>query len=331
MDIELINFVKKSYNLDIHSVEKLNRGSANIYLLNKNEYILKEFQEKYSKDDIEKEITIINHLSNFKIKVPEYIKTKKDTYYDIYKEKVIIIQRYIEGYTLDNNKGNYEQTIECAEYYGKLVNALKTLPIKLPDANLSGWYNKDTFDISIKKHKDLLPMLGNNEIDEKIRKDILEKIEILEDIKTYNFDEMKYLTVSNTLGDYSVQQFIYKDGKINAIIDFVSASKMPICWEIIRSYSYIDIDAKDGYFNLDTFIQYVKTVNKYIKLNKYDLKYMAYLYLIQILNSTYGYKEYISDHSKTNMLDFGCFRTNICRYLYKNAEIIKDRLISEIN
>ena len=69
-------------------------------------------------------------------------------------------------------------------------------------------------------------------------------------------------------------QFIYKEDKINAVIDFVSACQMPIVWELLRSYSYIRRDAKDGNFNINTMIDYVKKFNEYVKLNEYDILYM---------------------------------------------------------
>ena len=149
-------------------------------------------------------------------------------------------------------------------------------------------------------------------------------------IRNNDYSDMNNLTVLNTHGDYNVLQFIYKNGKINAVIDFVSACKMPIVWEIIRSYSYIDKDAADGEFNIDTFVEYVKTVNKYIKLNEYDIYFMPYLYLIQILNSTFGYKQYIYNNENKKLLNFAFFRTNLCRYLFKNANIISKKLREEI-
>ena len=326
---EIIDYVNTKYGLNISKINKINKGSANIYLLN-DKYILKEFQSKYSKEEIDKEVIIINHLRKHNIKVPEYIKTLAGKYSDTYKEKTIIIQKYIKGYTLDKNQGNYQQTIECAEYYGKIVNALKNLLIDLPSSDISNWYSKDSFTRSIQKHKHLLSLLKNNETDNKIKKDILEKISMLETIRNnYNFTEMKNLTILGTHGDYNVLQFIYKNGKINSVIDFVSACKMPVVWELIRSYSYIDKDAKNGSFNLKTFIDYVKMFNKYIKLNKYDIKYMPYLYLIQILNSTFGYKQYI-ESKNMDLLQFGCLRTNICRYLFDNAELISDTLKKEL-
>lgn len=329
---EIISYVKKVYDLDIYNVRKINRGSANIYSLNDDKYILKEFQSKYSKVEINKEIEVINHLRKFDIKVPKYVKTLNGDYDDVYKDKTIIIQYFIEGYTLNNNEGTYDQTIECADYYGKIVSALKSLPIELPEADLSSWYSQENFALSIKKHEDLLQILDeNDETDQKIKKDILDKIEMIKSISSNtNFEEMANLSVLNTHGDYNILQFIYKDGKINSVIDFVSTCKMPIVWELIRSYSYIDKDAKDGKFNLNTFVYYVKTFNKYIKLNKYDLKYMAHLYLIQILNSNFGYKQYIYNHRNKELLKFGYLRTNICRYLFNNATIISKLLEKEL-
>lgn len=196
---------------------------------------------------------------------------------------------------------------------------------------MSDWYSQESFDDGIKKHEDLLKILNeNNEIDKKIKKDLLDKIDMIKKIRLESFDEMKSLTILNTHGDYNVLQFIYKDDKINAVIDFVSACKMPIVWELIRSYSYIDKDAKDGYFNLNTFIEYVKTFNKYIKLNKHDIKYMPYIYLLQILNSNYGYKQYLHNRDNNKLLEFGFFRTNLCRYLFENANLIYERLNSEL-
>ena len=324
---EIIKYVKDIYGLDITNVERINRGSANIYSLNNDSYVLKEFQSSYSKDEIETEIAIINHLKKDNIPVPTYIKTINNEYYSIYKERTIIIQEFIEGYTLNNNEGNLKQTLECADLYGRIIKSLSTLDKEIPSYDISVWYSEASFNEGIENHKKLLSLLDDsNDTNIRIKKDLEEKIQMLESIKDKDFSKIGNLTIMNTHGDYSLIQFIYKDGKVNAVIDFVSACKMPIAWEIIRSYSYIDRDAKDGEFNLDHFVEYVKTVNKYVKLNKYDLEYMSYIYLIQLLNSTYGYKQYINDPRKESLLEFGILRTNICRYLYKNAQKIAEKL-----
>ena len=134
------------------------------------------------------------------------IKTLDGEYDNICKDKTIIIQYFIESYKLNKNEVTYEQTIERADCYGKIVETLKTLPIKLPDANLSSWYSKDNFTLSVKKHENLLPMLDDNDPnDKKIKRDILDKIEMIKSISSNtNFNEIVNLSVLNTHGDYNV-------------------------------------------------------------------------------------------------------------------------------
>ena len=54
--------------------------------------------------------------------------------------------------------------------------------------------------------------------------------------------------------------------------------------------------------DIDNLVEYVRTFTNYVKLNKYDFKFMSYLYLVQLLASTFGYKQYIADNSKTDLL-----------------------------
>ena len=112
--------------------------------------------------------------------------------------------------------------------------------------------------------------------------------------------------------------------------DFVSACKMPIVWEVIRSYSYIDPKAKPGKIDINNLVSYVKEFTNYVSLNEYDIKYMPYLYLIQLLSSTFGYKQYISDNSKVSLLEFALFRTRLCRYLFDNSKLISSNLEKNI-
>lgn len=318
--------VKKKYNIDVFQIKKLNRGSANLYSLNDDKYVLKEFQSKYTNKEIEKEIKIINYLKSDNIPVPEYIKTINNKYCFSYKKKIITMQKYIDGYTMESNTANKTQLLESSEYLAKIVNSLQKSKIRLKSTNVEDWYSKETLNDSIKKHEELLEKVDCKK-DVKIYNDLVDKIEMLKYVRDkVDFKDMNKITVVKTHGDYSVLQFIYKNKKINSIIDFVSACKMPIIWEIIRSYSYIDKNAKDGKIDIDNFILYVEKYNEYAKLTKYDYKYMPYLYMVQLLTSTFGYKQYILDNTKKSLLDFAYFRTKLCKFLYNNSELISNRL-----
>lgn len=129
----------------------------------------------------------------------------------------------------------------------------------------------------------------------------------------------------NSHGDFCSQQLIYNDNKEPTIIDFEKAKKLPIVWEVIRSYSYIDKK-----FDIKNLIDYFKEFTKYVTLNEYDLKYASYLYLLQLASSPYGYKEYNDDYSQKDLLSFAFFRTNLCKTLYENLENISLRLAEKI-
>lgn len=65
---------------------------------------------------------------------------------------------------------------------------------------------------------------------------------------------------------------------------------------------------------------------KYIDLNEYDLKYMPYIYLNQLLDSTYGYKQYLK-YNDESLLSFAHQRTNFVRWLDKNKEETSKKLL----
>ncbi len=314
-----------NYNLKVASVERINRGSANIYNID-NKYILKEFSSDREVSSIEKEYNVIKHLDNKGLKVPTYIETKYGNPYIIYEGRIIILQVYLEGYAMPNNTGDYAKTIESATILGKLTKALEDYEL---DSTYNDYPSKEALEEGIVKLSDLINKIkDDNPYKDKIISDLKRRIEISKELLDFNFEDIKKVTLKICHGDYSVQQLIYNDNEETAIIDFETVRKMPIDWEIIRSYSYIDKECKDGVFNLNTFIDYVKEVKKYIKLTKKDLKYMPYIYIFQLVSSTFGYKQYNNDYSKTSLLDFAFFRTNLCNYLYDNLELISKELLN---
>lgn len=317
-DIEIRNLLEKEYNIKAKNIRPINKGTANIYNID-NKYILKEFSEDRKKESILKEIDIINFLSKKDIKVPKYIETISKQFYIIKYNRIIIVQEYITGYTIENNTGDYEKTIESATILGKLLKAFKEYKELDDERIIEKWFSKDYIQNGLKKMKKLKKNLNyNNKFSKKIEKDLDDKIEMSKYIlENFDFSIINKMTMQNTHGDYSVQQLIYNDEKGTTLIDFETAKKMPIAWEIIRSYSYIDKDAKEGIINEYALEDYFKEVMKYVKLNEYDLKYAKVIYLIQMLGSIYGYKQYNENVENIEILEFAFFRTNLCRNIFK--------------
>lgn len=327
---------KKHYNLDIDKIEVINGGNANIYKLtdiHNNQYILKEFQSKFNFKMILKEVHVINHLKQKGLPVPEYIPCINNQSYFEYNGRIIILQKFIEGKTKNKYTGNKKALLESAKYLGLIINALEDYPYDdMFKANINKFKNIKDIDESIAKHQDLILVAEKDNIyGEKIKQDLIDKINILNAVKqNQTFQAITNITIKKTHGDYNVLQFIYdSNDNIKAILDFATAGELPIVWEIARSYNYMDKECKNGVFNVDNLVLYVKEFMKYSNLTKEDLKYLPYIYLIQVLSSTYGYKQYL-DTGNLNMLEFGEERTNICRYLIKNKELISKKLLRTI-
>ena len=326
--------LKENYDIEVLNVEEINRGTANIFKLESLEekYLLKEFNEKRTLESIEKEIDIINFLKNKGISVPKYISTIKQEFYIKNEDRIIILQEYVDGYTMKNNTGDYDKVIESAEILGKVTKALLDYPEMSEENIIEKNFSKENTINKIQKMKELiLNLKDDNKYRERFKEELEFKIKVSNEIvDSFNFDVIRKLTIINAHGDFSVQQLIYNDEKETTVIDFETAKKMPIIWEVMRSYSYVDKEAVNGELNIDTLVEYVKSFSKYIKLNKYDLKYAADLYLIQLAASPFGYKEYNNDYTQLGLLNFAFFRTNLCKYLYKNKDIISKRLLEEI-
>lgn len=328
------NILKKYYNVEVSKIIKIDRGTSNLFKIeaDKDQYILKEFISKRQKETIIKEINIINFLKERNMNVPTYVKTIDGKYFIENEGRVIIVQEFIDGYTIDNNTGDYKQVIECAKILGKLIENLMDYPELSEENIIEQNFSKTRVHLGIEKMEQLKNNLKEDNIyKEKIVEDINYRINILKEFeKHFDFDIIKKLTMLNSHGDFCSQQLIYNNKKEPTIIDFEKAKKLPIVWEVIRSYSYIDKDVKNGNINVNTLVDYFKEFTNYIKLNEYDLKFVSYLYLLQLASSTYGYKEYNDDFNQKELLDFAFFRTNLCKSLYENLEKISLKLIENI-
>ena len=322
----------QKYNIKIDNAEEINRGTANIFVIfsGSEKFILKEFSENRTIESIMKEVQIINYLKYKEINVPEYIKTNDGKYYITNEDRVIIMQKFIDGYTLENNTvSDKARIIESATILGKVTKELGKYHEFEDEQIILKQFSKQSIENGLEKMLTLKESIKKDNIyKEKILKDLDIRINIANYLlKKFNFNFINKMTNINGHGDYSIQQLIYNDKCETTVIDFETVKKLPIAWEVIRSYSYIDSYCKNGELNIDTFAEYVKEFCNYIKLNEYDLKYIAHLYLIQLVKSMFGYKEYNQDYSQKELLDFAFFRTKLCENLYKNLDVIGEAVL----
>ena len=140
--------------------------------------------------------------------------------------------------------------------------------------------------------------------------------------KYTQFDFNKF-SMKNTHGDYSINQIICQNKKINAVIDFTSACIHPIAWEVVRSYSLADSEGADGSIRVDKLKKYIQMYLKNEELNNYDLENMIYIFFYQSILSDYFSEYYRSKFKNRKILLSNAIHTyNQCIWLDKNIEKI---------
>ena len=105
------------------------------------------------------------------IDVPVYIKSKQNSFYIKFENRIIILQECIDGYTMENNTGDYQKTIESAKILGKMTQALKDYEGLEEDGIIEKWFSKESLENGIIKMEDLINKLNlDNHIEKNLKK-----------------------------------------------------------------------------------------------------------------------------------------------------------------
>lgn len=78
------------------------------------------------------------------------------------------------------------------------------------------------------------------------------------------------------------------------------------------------------------FTQYIKAFMEHYPLNYYDLKYMPFIYLLELARTVYGYSQYLETALECH-LDFANELYNQCICLENYADELSNKLLSLID
>lgn len=287
-------------------------------------YLLKEFQSKYKKSDIEREITVCNYLNQHGISCSDFIQNADENYINVFKEKTIHLQTFVEGKTFQMNCVPDTILFKEAGLLGRINKCLENF-LKLPIGFNSSWFVSWNSDESINRYKKIIyhtEKLDDINIKAKIIEDCEFKIKLLSNM---TLDE-RYckLTQGNSHGDYNNFQLICSDNDIKSVIDFSGAAYVPLVWEVMRSYTYSAEECRNAKdMDFEKFKKYIDAYLKENELTLLDVEMMPYFYYFNIVRSAYGYPQYINSCLESNpfdIIDFAVWRTEFCRWLYKNKD-----------
>lgn len=208
------------------------------------------------------------------------------------------LQDFYEGITYDYNSAPVCAQKESAVLLAKIHNAMKDIE-NIPagiDENFFVYrkpeYMKESYTATLQQAIDN----GDAGIADAIRSNM----RIIETMPAYEFDIKKF-SVGNTHGDYMISQLIWKDEKINGIIDWTCACRHPYIWEIVRSYVFMAPEVGQGEIHIEAFIRYIVNYMKSASLNTYDIENAGKLfyYFLAVCNF---YEQYYESLSKNRFI-----------------------------
>lgn len=335
-DREIMAFLNETWNISVTEITKLPEGSAMCFRIESKtgRYFFKIYQEKFDLAALSNEIIICDFLTKKCFCVSNFLLSKKFNYAEKFKCRLCTLQNFIDGTTYRKFELPKNMLYNCAGVLANINIALEDLPVELPLGFDHNWLFEWSKDTEIEKYNKLLTQLSRDDKNyDKIAKDFEIKRRLLSlfDSTVFSFSS---LTPENTHGDYNVLQLIFSRDKVKAVIDFSSCEKIPVCWELIRSYTLSSEECRYGIIDIDNFTGYIKEYLKIRKLNKLDLELMPYFYLFTLVRSSFGYKGYIEkknsglvlDQTDIKTLEFAFWRTDMCKWLFDNAYHISSEI-----
>ena len=316
----------------VNNVIHLKSGSANCYRIQtaEGDFILKEFQSEYSVNDVKMEPIVTEFVRERGIPATRSLPTMTGEYVWEFRGRAFHLQEFVQGIIFANNKAPYWLLQDSARILGRLHQILSDFPL-LKEGMGPEWFGKWNVDRSRQQYVALIEVaerLPQNGKKERILTDLYYKIEQISKMAHIHVKPDK-LTCRNSHGDYNILQFICGPSSVKALIDFSAACVLPVVWEIIRSYTYADPECINSQINISNLKNYVLFyLESGGELTRYDLEMMPHLKHFQLLRSRYGYKEYLvlNTENREQLIDFGFWRTNMCRWLEKHRAVLSREL-----
>jgi len=307
-------YLKQEYGIKALSIEQMTTGvGGDTYKASDDSaaYIVKLADtNKMNHPEIEPDIC--NYLLEKKIPVSKFLKNKSGDYVSLYDDKrVSHVQSFVEGKVFYMNSVPDWFMEQSPVLLGRIHNALqdyKKLPVGIGEDFFKYMTPQNAKQSYINSYEK-----ANTIGDCEILEDLDFRIKFLDKIVNWTFDVDK-LTCCNSHGDYTVNQIICGDGKINAVIDWTSACVHPVIWEITRSFYLAEPTCGDGNLDETKFKEYVRRYCSEASLTQYDKDNLFKLYYYQLGVCDY-YSQYLGaeDSKKEEYLMQAKFATKVLK------------------
>ncbi|MBR0303600.1 MAG: phosphotransferase [Clostridia bacterium] len=316
MDIDLIG---DNYGIDIEKIELLDSHfGTDIYKADgaSGKYIVKAcpVYERYSEGS-RREGEITNYLYKKGIKVARLLPTSAGTFHLDNEDKFITVQKFIDGKGFGVVSAPERVIDAMARLLADLHNALAEYP------GLPVFFGEDFFRSNNVKRRLAYYKEDMNGAEGDVKEKYIEQINHCERIASFGIDTTK-LTYRNSHGDYYIGQVIASDDGIT-LIDFASASKMPVVLELATSFILSSPKCRGGVIPADDFKKYIDRYAARCPLTEYDVKMIPFVFYFWQTMCNYHPRDNVADNYK----DIAEHIRNTLMWLHGNVEELSEELV----
>lgn len=311
LDIRYI--IKEQYGIDITSINRMTTGvGGDTFLITSTQgkFVFK-IADTNEMNRPECEPAICNYLLQHGIRVSDFYPNMDGKFVFQYENRYYHLQRYNDGTVFNMNTAPEWFMRQSPLLLGKIHKVLyeyEDLPIGIGKE----FFYYMTFDRANQQYRQSLKIAIERK-EESIMEDLEFRIRLTESLPGMQFDIDK-LTYKNTHGDYTVNQMICDESKIKAVIDWTSACRHPVIWELSRSFFYAEPTCMEGKVDDKKFAEYIDAYCSIENLNVYDKENLLKLYFYQLAVCDY-YNQYLNseDTKKGEYLIQAKFATKVLR------------------
>lgn len=273
LEFEQLRFrIYRLYGFEIDNAEISANGAGSlVYFVttNKQKYVVKYASEN-EMNHPELEPELCGYLRKHGIPASHFIKNLQGRILSIDENgRRFHMQKFIDGVVYPYNEAPNFLLKEAPKLLAEIHTLLKNLK-ELPEGigeNFFKYRKPENMTNSFQKSLEIAIKNGDKENADEIRDIIV----ILKHFPNYVFDVSAF-TYGNTHGDYMISQLICADNSIKGIIDWTTACRHPLVWEVVRSYVFMAPECGAGRLNINQFEHYLKTYLKKGRLNTYDIE-----------------------------------------------------------
>jgi len=317
--IILSKLIEDNYDLEIIDLKLIEGQFCEIYSMqtNKGKYAVKTLH--LGEHDMEQEGHLTKILYDNGINVARILKTNKGMYHVETEDMQFHVQEFIEGRTWKVNTAPEWFLKKSAVTIGKVHDILKDYG-ELKSTMSDHFLNKGIIN-HLKNHYMGKLNVATEQKDTRLIPLLEERVKYLERVSKFDIDVTK-LTYSNSHADFHIGQII-TNGENLTVIDWTSACRMPVCFEVIRSYVFAAPECRNGEINSDGLKRYINHYFKYFSLNDYDIQMMPYVFYFQ--HMIWNYSPPYDDIPEAYMPICELIK-NFTKWLYENVENLSDEL-----